>query len=188
MGLSCLHMQTILLFLTTLSFLLPLSSPNETGVLQDTHDGGQIWVGTKTENAKGPQDIWVIKTNPMGQEIWSQTYGGSSYDRGADIKPTPDGGYILLGMTSSYGVGNYDAWLLKLDREGQVEWNHTYGAFHNDYGYRIQVLEDGYVIEGQQQLCGTQNDFSTCIDLPWQVKTDQSGTLLWQRRGEAISY
>ncbi|MEO1449030.1 MAG: hypothetical protein AAFV07_05845 [Bacteroidota bacterium] len=180
-------MKSLLLTLALTSLLLPFSLP-EGGSLHDAPDGGQIWVGTKTQNAKGPQDIWVIKTNAIGQEVWSKTYGGSAWDRGADIQPTRDGGYILLGSTSSYGVGNYDVFLLKLDHEGEVEWQQTYGAFHNDYGFSVVELANGYLVEGQQQLCGTQNDFNTCIDVPWRLKTDLRGTLTWQERGPQASY
>lgn len=179
-------MNSLLLTLA-LSIIIPFSPPVG-GSLHDAPDGGQIWVGTKTQQARGPQDIWVIKTNAIGQEIWSKTYGGSSWDRGADIQPTRDGGYILLGSTSSYGVGNYDAFLLKLDAAGEVEWQQTYGAFHNDYGLKVVELQDGYQIDGQQQLCGSQNDFSTCLDVPWRLKTDANGNLKWQARGSELSY
>jgi len=67
---------------------------------------------------------------------WANTYGGSEEDW-ASIQQTSDGGYIVAGWTLSFGAG-YDAWVLKLDSSGNVQWQKTYGGTDHDYAYSIQ--------------------------------------------------
>lgn len=83
---------------------------------------------------------------------WAKTYGGASSDTAQSIQQTSDGGYIVAGWTSSFGAGNDDAWVLKLDPSGDVVWQKTYGGANNDYAYSIQQTSDGGYIRPPTEI------------------------------------
>ena len=94
--------------------------------IQPTMDGGYILTG-ESESFMGNNDIpaheelLVIKLNRKGKIQWQKIYGGDySLDEGRNIQPTMDGGYIVAGKTLSWGAGNCDAWILKLDANGEI--------------------------------------------------------------------
>ena len=103
-------------------------SDNDVGwsVIQ-TDDEGYIIIGTKNPYGINA-DVWLIKTDSFGNTLWTKTYGGNDEDSGNSIQQTSDGGYIITGMTASYGAGNGDVWLLKTDSLGDTLWTHTYGG------------------------------------------------------------
>ena len=72
-----------------------------------------------------------------------------AYDYANSIQQTSDGGYIVAGETMSFGAGGSDAWVLKLDGNGNVQWQKTYGGTGNDYANSIQQTSDGgYIVAG----------------------------------------
>jgi len=160
--------------------LAPSPDPSN-AFTQFTPDGGKILVAT-IPTAKRETDILVIKKDSKGKEEWRQTYGGTSYDRASTIQATTDGGYIVVGSTSSFGKGNYDAFLIKIDAKGKESWKNTYGEFFNDYGYEVgQTQDGGFIIECKKQICKAKNDWSNCYDIGWIVKTNAQGKELWNK-------
>ena len=98
--------------------------------------------------------------------MWSQTYGGRYEDSARVIIQTSDGGYALVGSTPTSGVGNNDYWLIKIDDNGDEEWNQTYGGLLDDYpSALIQTSDGGYAIAGSWL---------------W-IKTDEYGNLKWNQ-------
>jgi len=93
---------------------------------------------------------YLIKTDKEGNEIWKKVYGGGEYDYIKDFEVIDDG-YILAGFTESYNVGNFDAWLLKVDKEGNEVWNKSFGGRWEDKFEGIIVLEDGYLLCGKTE-------------------------------------
>ncbi len=93
-----------------------------------TSEGGFIIVGTTESYGAGGSDIWLLKTDANGDTTWTKTYGGDSSDVGNGLQITNDGGYIIVGTTKSYGAGGEDAWLLKTDSNGIIDWTKTFGG------------------------------------------------------------
>ncbi len=97
----------------------------------------------------GAQDVWVIKTDAMGDTLWTKTFGKNGDDYGNSIHQTSDEGYILTGTTTSYGAGNYDLWLIKTNTLGDTLWTKTFGGSGEDRGYSVQQTSDGgFIITG----------------------------------------
>lgn len=114
-----------------------------------TSDDGYIVLGTTESFGSGKSDIWSIKTDSEGKELWNKTYGGYSWDTPVTFQKTSDGGFIILGTTGSYGAGNDDVWLIKTDSDGNLEWDLTLGGIDYDWGYLVLETSDGgYLVRG----------------------------------------
>jgi hypothetical protein len=106
--------------------------------------------------------------------LWTQTYGGSSWDEAYNGQLTTDGGYILVGGTHSFGAGNSDVYLVKTNASGDTLWTSTYGGVGSDYGLSVyQTLDGGYI------LTGATDSFGAGGDDVYVVKTDASGNATW---------
>ncbi len=100
--------------------------------------------------------------------MWSQTYGGADYESAESVTQTSDGGYAIAGSTNSFGAGQSDFWLVKVDSVGKMEWNRTYGGAGMDVAESvIQTIDGGYALAGRTATNA------------WFVKTDSGGNMLW---------
>jgi hypothetical protein len=140
--------------------------------IQQTSDGGYIVAGVTGSFGAGSGDVWVLKLDGSGNVTWQKTYGGGSTDYAYSIQQTSDGGYIVAGLTDSFGAGSADVWVLKLDGSGNVTWQKTYGGGSTDYAYSIQQTSDGgYIVAGLTDSFGAGSyDF-------WVLKLDGSGEI-----------
>ena len=147
------------------------SSSQTAKYIQETSDSGFIIAGdswTATTN----NDIYIVKTDRDGDTIWETKIIESNNDQAFSIKET-NSGYILIGTTTSLGMGNKDIWVIKLDNQGSVEWNKTYGGEALEYGFDIIQHGNGYVFTGSTSSYGTE-----FYDI-WILKIDASGELIW---------
>jgi hypothetical protein len=143
---------------------------DSTFLVQQTSDGGYIVAGYSPGGA-GAYDILLMKTDANGNIIWAKTYGGTSLDWASSVQQTSDGGYIVAGITNSFGAGNYDILLLKTDANGNIQWAKTYGGTYDDWASSVQQTSDGrYIVVG-----GTGSFGAGAYDF-FLIKTDENGS------------
>ncbi len=146
-----------------------------------TPDGGYIVAGNTRDLPEnicesnfviGNSDLWILKLDSTGDIQWQKTYGGADDDYANYIRKTSDGGYIVAGVTESFGAGNTDIWVLKIDSAGNIQWQKTFGGSDWDYAYEIQQTTDGGYV-----LVGTTYSFGGA----WVIKLDSLGSIQWQK-------
>lgn len=110
--------------------------------VQQTTDGGYIAtsVGTPFSNPRN-FDVYLVKTDSMGDVQWEKTYGGSKNDHGNWVRQVNDGGYIVAGMTCSFGT-NGDGYIIRTNSLGLPIWTKTLDTIHGEI-FCIQQTEDG---------------------------------------------
>ncbi len=149
--------------------------------------GGGMIIGNH-----GNLDYWILKLDDSGGVQWQQSYGGSKHDHLQRIKATKDGGYIMVGATLSangdvsQNHGSYDYWLLKIDGEGKIQWQKSYGGTGVDWAYDVrQVPSGGFIIAG---ATGSNNGDVTAnhsLDSNysdyWIVRVNDTGAIVWQK-------
>jgi hypothetical protein len=145
--------------------------------VQQTSDGGYIIIGE--QGTGGNYDLLIEKTDNAGNIVWSRIFGKpDAYDAGRGVLQTADGGYVLVGLTQSYGVeGSADAWLIKIDANGTELWNRTFGGEYFEAGNCVdQTADSGYIIIGSTESYGTEGSADA-----WLIKTDANGNEQWNR-------
>ncbi len=139
-------------------------------------DSGYVIAGYTGSFGAGEHDVWLIRTNAQGDTVWTRTYGGTSGDAGNSVAPTGDGGYIITGYTWSYGAGNADVYLVKINAAGDTAWTRTFGGTSDDEGYSVQqTVDGGYIVSG------VTNSFGAGIADVYLVKTNAAGDTTWTR-------
>ena len=151
--------------------------------IQQTGDGGYIAAGTTGSYGAGAIDIWFLKLSSDGEIEWQKTYGGNKSDSVSSIQQTGDGGYIVVGDTSSFSDEGSDPWILKLSSGGEIEWQKTYGG---DKSYSVssiqQTSEGGYVVAGS---AFSGSEWGGPSEREIQVLTlSSTGDIEWQRAYE----
>ncbi|MDY6966358.1 MAG: PGF-CTERM sorting domain-containing protein [Halobacteriota archaeon] len=142
--------------------------------IQLASDGGYIVAGG-TNSYGASDDLWLVKLNSSGEEEWNRTFGGDGDDYAYSLQQTSDGGFIVAGLTESFGSGGYDFWLVKTNSSGVNEWNRTFGGNGDDFASSVQETSDGgYIVAGGSNSYSGSNDF-------WLVKTNSSGVNEWNR-------
>jgi PGF-CTERM protein len=150
--------------------------------IRQTSDGGYIIAGRTKSYSQGwctcylcadSYDIWLVKTDPEGNELWNRTFEGIGRSWLYPFLQTFDGGYILGGATHSSRTGSLDFWLMKTDQNGVELWNRNYGGSGLDKVYSIlQTSDGGFIIAGETGSGGTSD--------VWLVSTEPDGHVQWE--------
>lgn len=174
-----------------------------------TSDGGFIALGYSqsidgdiTDNANQVNMYWLVKTDSEGNIQWSKTYGGTDDDRGEEVIQTSDGGYAMVGYSRSSdgdvsnNEGFQDHWVVKLDAQGEIQWEKSYGFPGSDQAFSIiQTSDGGYFTSGFLDVTasnGDGNDFAASennntratlhgVGEFWGHKLDANGNKEWRR-------
>lgn len=97
-----------------------------------TREKGFMIAGYTTSYGSGSTDVYLIKTDGLGNYINSKAFGGVKFDEAKSICADGTGGYMVAGHTNSFGEGAYDAYIIRVDSEGNCVWAKTFGGFGND--------------------------------------------------------
>jgi hypothetical protein len=148
---------------------------NEAGEFIIAGTKGGFYNPTSNDYLNPNAEIYIIKTDAQGQEIWQKTYGSKSHDWAKEIIQAPGGGYFVCGSTQREGAGSFDMFLMKLDENGNQIWLKTYGGSDWEYGETVQLSEDNYLY-----LLATSASYSDDFKPDHLLfKTDLEGEIVW---------
>jgi hypothetical protein len=165
--------------------------------IQPTQDGGYIVAGKSSSSASGNitgtsnglNDYLIVKLDAAGNISWNSLLGGTAEESATSVQQTPDGGFIVVGNSSSSASGNVtqtsrgfeDVWVVKLNSSGTLEWSKLYGGSESDFATSVALTADGgFIISGftnssaSGAVIGTNrgaNDF-------WLLRLDGNGEIL----------
>ncbi|UCD18875.1 MAG: DJ-1/PfpI family protein [candidate division WOR-3 bacterium] len=142
-------------------------------------DGGYLILGYTTSFGEGSKDLYLLRIDEEGNEVWSKTLGGDSWDVGTAMCRAGDSEYFVCGFTHSFGYGEEDIYLLKIDAQGSVIWSKTMGGWRIDMPYSIHGAKDGgCVIAASSGSISPNTDF-------YLLKVDSVGGRVWAKSFEA---
>ena len=143
-------------------------------IIEDDN-GGYVFVGTTQSFGSVLSNILVSKITEDGLIEWSYTYGGSELENGNSIYQL-NSGYIISGSSESFGEGQKDVYVLKINNQGDIEWTKTFGTNKNEYATKILSSNDGgyYVLANYEQ-----EDLENIYDISL-LKINSIGDLEWK--------
>jgi len=162
--------------------------------IQQTTDSGYIVAGATDSNDgdvagnNGGADVWVVKLDVGGNIQWQKCLGGIADESANSIQQTTDGGYILAGWTGSNNGdvsgshGGVDAWIVKLDVGGNIQWQKCLGGSSEEIAYSIQqTLDGGYIVASRSHSIDGDVYGNNGGGDAWIVKLDPVGNIQWQK-------
>jgi len=117
--------------------------------VRQTFEGGYILTGYTQSMGFGNKDVYLIKTDSLGIEEWSFTFGGSEADEGICVQQTADSGFVVCGYTFSFYNGEKEFYLIKTDNDGNLEWENVFECDEYSLGNWIEQTDDlGFIATG----------------------------------------
>ncbi len=145
--------------------------------VKQTLDGGYIITGYTKSFGSGLSDVYLVKTDALGNLEWSKTFGGEQDEEGYAVLQNSDGSYLVAGVTSSSGAGSRDLWMIKTDPAGNLLWQKTHGGLSSDGAmYAEHTSDGGYIVTGWTLSFGPG-----ALGNAWLVKTDSLGNQQWNK-------
>ena len=166
--------------------------------IQQTSDGGYIICGGTYSYGKGDEDYFLIKTNAIGDTLWTRTYGGADQDEAKGVVETKDGGYILTGFSMSTDTLG-DFYTVRTNSLGDTLWTNTYGGIKKDLAYDIiEAQAGGFLVAGETQSSGLGKSDALILEITETGKSartfigggkeDDSAVGLTQRKDGTIAF
>lgn len=143
--------------------------------IEETTDGGYVAAGFQTDTF-GFNNSLVFKIDANGNFVWDKSFGGSDNDYASAIKQIPGGNLILTADTKSYGAGEYDVELTKMDANGNIIWQYTYGDSLNNGCQGIYVTSDNYLISFGETELYPASPYDMFVE-----KLDTNGVSIWKQ-------
>ncbi|MEO6442304.1 MAG: T9SS type A sorting domain-containing protein [Chitinophagales bacterium] len=157
--------------------------------------------GDKTQASRGGRDYWIVKVDVNGNKLWDKRFGGPDDDELRSMAATSDGGFILGGQSlsdtgsekSEDNHGEYDVWIVKINANGNFQWDASYGGTDDDRLNAIQQTNDGGYIMGSWTISPPSFDVTQAgkgsTDM-WLVRADANGVKMWDSRfgGDSNEY
>lgn len=137
---------------------------------------GYAFVGTTNGSGNGGYDVYFGKLDSLLNVEWIKTIGGSDWDLAYSLDLTQDSGYILAGETYSFGAGEKDMYLVRLNATGDTLWTRTYGGAEDDWAKEVITLHDGGFA-----VLGTTESFGAGKEDYYLVRTDGYGDTVWTK-------
>jgi hypothetical protein len=140
-----------------------------------TSDGGYIIAGSTNTSTVTDCDVYVMKTDASGNLVWNKQFGGNKPDYAYSMVETTDGNYFITGFSQSFGGGDYDIYVIKIDPSGNLIWQKTYGSWGNEEAREIiKTSDNNYMLVGYTTSSTTSQD-------AYLMKIDLAGTMLWTK-------
>jgi hypothetical protein len=168
--------------------------------LAQTADGGYILGGSsrsgisgdKTQASNGAEDYWIVKLDAAGNKTWDKSIGADNSDMLSEISQTTDGGYVLGGWSASgfsgdktqFSQGQHDYWVVKLNANGNIIWEKTFGGNNRDELSNVtQTPDGGYILSGWSlsDISGDKTQANKGSWDYWVMKLDASGNKQWDK-------
>jgi len=160
----------------------------------ETTDGGFALAGssfsvdTDVSSNNGLYDYWIVKTDANGNIEWESNLGGEAEERAYHIAPASDGGYIIGGYTFSVGIdvgnnnGGTDYWIVKIDANGNFQWENTFGGAATETAFGLQeAFDGGYILAGYALSSDGDVSDNYGNEDYWLVKLSVDGFLEWEK-------
>jgi len=136
-------------------------------------DGGYVITGYTQSTSGGQLDVFLLKTNSIGNLTWGKSFNVPGEQEGYDVDPSSDGGFIIAGHSKASVNAQKDVFMIKTNSSGNGEWSKTYGTPFHEEGFAVEQTNDGgFVVAGSTTTSsGNKNTFL--------VKTNNTGVLAW---------
>ena len=153
--------------------------------VRHTLDGGYIICGATGSFGQGGGDVYLLKLDSDGHREWSKTFGGSGVEQASSVRQLPDGGFLVIGATNSFGAGGYDGYAVRTTYLGDLVWEETFGSGDWDLLYSFEIDPDG-------EFIAVGETYSTSSGEPdgWLIRIGELGNAMWQMTygGDALDY
>ena len=147
-----------------------------------TRDGGLVLTGSRSDREITRSSGWVVRLNAKADELWRHEFdaGDPKGTSGlTSIDEVPDGGFVVAGSTTVKSAGQYDGWLLRLDKDGKLVWQKTVGGAEEDALFSVAALPDGGAVATGAHGADGQG---------WVLRVDGKGDTVWEKRFGGTGY
>jgi gliding motility-associated-like protein len=142
--------------------------------IKPTSDGGYIFTGSQDNYGSGSWDYWLVKITAAGNLSWAKAYGGFGEEHSRIVNEANDGGFIIIGHTTTWGAGGWDILLVKTDENGNEQWSKVYGGDSNEFAGSFTATGNAYYIASYSESFGDERDFLL-------LKIDNNGNMSWAK-------